>query len=556
MHKTSRREVYIIALNDLIEANSCHFLYNYLKINISARSLMWSRLLQLALSEGGKRPNPDTVLEEPIKKILAEQQSEGPEYYFLAASALAWVRERAGRMAEQAPTLPAPAATETGREWPSGSLLIWQRLFAHPVRNAVLIRYLLQKAAEQRHVVPAFYLPDTLDWLLHQRRNQSVDALLPALGARGQWLALQHPEWADLYLITDATSVSESTGAIRRRWLRHWRHQAPQAAFQYIRQHWTQEPPSERCEWVRILEPITDIEEIAFLQNCYTELLDPAALKKQANRPLRRLLAELLLRHPASELFSQTVAALHPYLQRTKAPLTGQEKWKWKLPVQTDAFFQAPYVAARYELDPEPGHVRWTHAACWLAELIAMLHPSAWEVWTATPWPKILSFLEETENGPNKWTLLQSTAQSISATRYRPAALAYLARYVLGSGHTGMLYALTSEELGKWWLETPEMPPSTALQTLVQRPGWKWSLPLSRHVLKHLLQEQNIYQNAQCAFDWSLHFHPAIMDDLLRTANSDAANWQQHQLIKTLILPLLALLRLRQEIESSFSNYR
>lgn len=468
----------------------------------------------------------------------------------MSAAALSWVRARAGRTALPAVPPPAAAPTEYARPWPVRQVGVWPTLLAHPARYSTLIAYLLHKSVGQKLLVPPEYLVEIMPWLMQQHRHSPVAALLPAVGERGRWLALQHPEWSRLYTFADAHSISEATGVTRRRLLRDWYHRDPEAAFDYVRAHWKEESVAEHSEWLKIFPASLCDDEVAFFQEIYEELLRPAALKKQANHALRRTLVEMLLRCPTSEIFQTTVQALRPYLQRTKSSFVGPEKWKWTLPDHHDAFFKPEIMGSRYEIDPNPAHAKWTDAACWLIELTMLLHPVAWEQWTGAGWAKILPFLEEAGNDSQKWPLLQQLAQSIVATRYRPAALAYTERYVLTDVQAGMLHALTNEELAAWWIKSPELPPCAALRTVVQRPGWRWSLALSRHVLKQLLQEQDIYQNAQCAFDWCIHLHPGISDDLLREMHQEASNWQQHQIIKTLITPLLASMRVRQEAEA------
>jgi len=511
---------------------------------------MWPKLIHLALLETDKRPAPDLVLEPAVRDALSGADTGQRESYFLKAAAYSLVRHQAGTRPGAALPVPPAAETEQLNFCAPDTQFILRKLLADPARNSLLIGYTLEKMKSKQLVVPPALLVSIMEWLAHHKKQTEWwKSLVSVLGARGRWLAQQNAEWKYLFEEKSMAQITHASQTERRKWLAELRPIFPEQVFDYIRHTWASEGIPERRELLKILSMSFRQEEVVFIQTVYEDLCQPDQMKKAANRALRKNVAALLMAQPTAVLFQQIVAQLRPYLDRPKTVLNLPGKLKWVLPAKYDPFFCPEIMVNQFDFDTNEHLPRLSEAEFWLSELVLHLHPVAWETLIAPDWPTILAFLETADYSNKAWPLLQNGSQALARTQYRPGILVYAERYTLSSANTTILHVFTQEELAAWLLKTPELPDAGLLKPVLAEQYWQWSPELSRLLLRHFMREDNIYQNAATACDLCLHFDLVVVNDLFQFVNREASNWQQHQMIKTLAMPLLELLRLRQEIE-------
>ena len=124
--------------------------------------------------------------------------------------------------------------------------------------------------------------------------------ILRLAGSRGQWLAAQNPEWADLVRpSTDNPDVwVYGTAQERRRWLTDLRAKNPNEARNYLQQTWDKENGNDRATLLGILESNLTLQDEPFLE---TVLDDRRA-------DVRRIAANFLRQLPGSAYTARMAA--------------------------------------------------------------------------------------------------------------------------------------------------------------------------------------------------------------------------------------------------------
>ncbi|HEY6744737.1 MAG TPA: DUF5691 domain-containing protein [Mycobacteriales bacterium] len=209
----------------------------------------WADLSAAALLGTERRP-PDLTALPP--ELAARPDSPDPAVQLLDAAALLAPYRRAGAR-QSAPELPLPAEVGAGPGRP-----------VRPVAGAHLTRILdggknskellvewATAAAAGGWRPPAALLPALLD--AATRDGEVAAAVLPALGARGRWLAGFRPDWAALLAVRgvetdDPGAWEHGEQAARRGYFARLRRTDPDAALRLLAGSWAQENGEDR-EW-------------------------------------------------------------------------------------------------------------------------------------------------------------------------------------------------------------------------------------------------------------------------------------------------------------------
>lgn len=167
--------------------------------------------------------------------------------------------------------------------------------------DSALLPDLLTAAAQAGYVAPALLLPDLLDAAVrrgtaHQgtgHRGTLRPAVASVLGARGQWLARQRPDWAQLGEQPSAAGAAGpetwTTGRSAQRvaYVRELRETDAGAARDLLAEGWSRESGADRAQLIAVLERGLSAADEEFLE---------AALDDRASGvrvAARRLLARL-----------------------------------------------------------------------------------------------------------------------------------------------------------------------------------------------------------------------------------------------------------------------
>ncbi|MFN9856892.1 MAG: DUF5691 domain-containing protein, partial [Pseudanabaena sp.] len=113
---------------------------------------------------------------------------------------------------------------------------------------------------------------------------------------RGQWLAVQNPEWN--YVATEDESVWETgSNAARLMWLTKLRLQEPNQARQLLESTWKQESASDRAAFLKVLGNGLSMADEPFLE----------ALLDDRSKEVRRVTVDLLTCLPESRFCQRAI---------------------------------------------------------------------------------------------------------------------------------------------------------------------------------------------------------------------------------------------------------
>ncbi|MBD2178299.1 hypothetical protein H6F42_15380 [Pseudanabaena sp. FACHB-1998] len=158
-----------------------------------------------------------------------------------------------------------------------------------------LLPELLDRLADLGQRVHETSLPSLLD--LGKRQSDLREAITKVLGKRGQWLAVQNPEWN--YLASEDGSVWETgSKAARLMWLSQLRRQDPDQARQLLESTWKQESASDRTAFLESFSNNLSMADEPFLE----------ALLDDRSKEVRRVTVDLLTCLPESGFCQRAIA--------------------------------------------------------------------------------------------------------------------------------------------------------------------------------------------------------------------------------------------------------
>lgn len=515
--------------------------------------MFWPDLIKIALLGTERSPVPeDDRFPEPVRAVLSQTGKTDPETRLLRASALMYTWQRSGQKAPQVelPELPT-APPETRPFCPPAYSALLKKILANPVFYGPITGYLLRHIHQKQLVVPYEHLVSLMALGVDAAFKKHKTVIAGMMGTRGTWLAQQNPLWHPL-LETDKAQVwEEGSAAERKQYLIALRSTDPQQSAALVENAWPKANVRERKEWLTIMATETHPAELAFVEQLWASLQAEPEPVRPLQLELKQLAATLLLGAPDAALFQNYVGRLTPYFQRQSGLMGLQAKVKINLPKGYDAFFHPDQMAGTLGLDKNSPFINCSEAEYWLSELVGLLHPKAWESLIDPDWNKIVDFFASVSVNTEKkqWPLLQNLSRALSQSQYLPGINAYVQKYPVNAANFTMLRALSNDALEAWFRQQPNLEQAGLVRTVLDRSGWVWSYALSKQILQSLIKEDNISHNAEFAKSVCLHFHPGIMADLEAFQQHETLRWQQHQIQKLLIGPLLRLLQLRAEID-------
>ncbi len=174
----------------------------------------WNELLATALLGTEQRQRARLSSDGDGLEFLSSIESHDPEQWLLLASAYACTYRRAGQIPpEIAPTQLVPAAPAESRHVCSTRVAnrLIDLLQQVKTKELFLAEFLTILAGKKRLVPPAL-LPDLFDWA--KRNKQRRGLLVPVVGERGRWLAMQNTEWKNVLQVEDTELVEAITASI------------------------------------------------------------------------------------------------------------------------------------------------------------------------------------------------------------------------------------------------------------------------------------------------------------------------------------------------------
>lgn len=277
-------------------------------------------------------------------------------------SLAAWsLWKRAGQLPATAAALPQAAPTEELRPCPPGAEALLARLLQGG-HKGTLLREWLRGLARYQGRLPARFLPNLL--ALGTRHAELRAAVLPVLGARGQWVSRLDPDWGwaapgigpDEWLTLWETGSADQRHAA----LLQWRAIDPAAAREALVQSWSSDAPELRARLLACLAAGLGPDDEAFLENALDDRRKEVRLAAQS----------MLVKLPGSDLRRRMQARVGALLQ-VKRPLLGRAGLEVTLPEAVDKAAARDGVGAA----PHPG---LGEKAGWLVDLLAATDPRDW----------------------------------------------------------------------------------------------------------------------------------------------------------------------------------
>ncbi|TDN39463.1 hypothetical protein E4631_14520 [Hymenobacter sp. UV11] len=322
----------------------------------------WPALLRVALLGTRQAPEalPDLNLGEFPAAATREQQ------LLSDAGTLALMQKAGFQLLNNAlpPAAPPEAQPLLG---PTGHALLRQ-LLSRPHYRPLLSHYLQQIAQHQRIIPPAL-LVEVLSWLKDQ--TWAAPLLEGALGARGQWLAAQNPDW---FFAVDTAAQHAPTEA-------DW-HTDPHPRRQLFLEKLLLTDPAHAARLLAdALPQEAAATQVALLDALDTLPLAPplpadfaptlAPLLASRSKEVRQITARWLARVADSPLLPRLWARAEPLLQ-VKRKLLGRAKLTITLPTAWAAEWQ------RDGIEQKTADYAGGEKAGQLGQLLALLPPGRW----------------------------------------------------------------------------------------------------------------------------------------------------------------------------------
>ncbi|MEO6889838.1 MAG: DUF5691 domain-containing protein [Ktedonobacteraceae bacterium] len=297
-----------------------------------------------------------TAVDTLTAKLSEAQEKERA----LLLTAGVWaIYKQAGKVAEQIPTIPEPAPSETLPPCSAVAATLLARCmngeYSEEILNEALA--LLRDAGKR---LPPELLPDALN----KHSSETRRAVAAVIGERGRWLSQFNLQWswvrattADNALPSDAETLWEEGTLVQRRELLHTlRAIDPTQARAWLTTVWKQEKAEARASLLETFEVGLSSEDEAFLET---------ALDDRSSN-VRAIAVALLVRLPASALVQRMQARADAMLTYTDGKLAV------KLPTTLDKAWERDGIAIK----PPSGK---GERAWWLTQVMAVVPPAHWE---------------------------------------------------------------------------------------------------------------------------------------------------------------------------------
>jgi hypothetical protein len=319
---------------------------------------IWENLLKTSLVGTERQPLNFTTSGDALSATLAQLSTAARETALLKAAGAAALYQRAGAL----PVTSAPATVACDlNDLPvinERAALHLRRMLQESRYQALLPEWLAAIAQSQRRL-PATALPQLLQ--LGANQADLRDALLPPLGARGRWLAAQHPSG---HWVTGAEADDsiwhEGTFEQRCAYLKQLRLRDAEKARTLLQATWEQEPPKERAAFLALLRAGLSRADEALLENALDD----------KRKEVRTAAAELLAGMSESA-FGQRMQERAISLLKFKTKSLGKDKLEVNAPAECTPAMQ------RDGLEKGGQTITAAHKQAWVEAILSTV-PLTW----------------------------------------------------------------------------------------------------------------------------------------------------------------------------------
>jgi hypothetical protein len=428
----------------------------------------------------------------PLAQLQSLVDINQRERALLSLAALNSLHEQIGSLpARDAGALPPASAAESQPRAGDGAGSLLTRLLGGDFAD--LLPEWLALATQAGVVAPPEFLPALLQ--TGASKPELRDPILPVLGQRGRWLAMQNPDWS---WVNGAASEDENlwhTGerAARLVFLRRLRTTNAARARELLAATWKAETPEDRATFLAAFDAGLSLEDEPFLE---------AALDDK-RKEVRRTAATLLAQLPGSALVQRLTQRVRPLLTFLPGSPGNVLKFKKAKPAQLQVTLPAECDKAMQRDGVEPRAPQgFGEKAWWLIQLLEAVPLDLWtSEWNSTPAEIIAASQAE------EWKKEFLEAWIRAAIRQRNApwaewlftAAVEARRFDKFEGLLAVISPWQRETRVAVLLAKKDTETSALRGTLLLQCRHPWSLDFSRSVLAFMRKE-----TAQNAGDWSL----------------------------------------------------
>lgn len=306
---------------------------------------------------------------DALSQVLQQLNWQEPEAALLSAAGAIALHHQVGRaQAISLPSLPAIEPCEPD-ELPGCDRRIAKHLTTALQDYPEVLPELLSLIASAQQRVPPKQLPKLLD--IGKQKAELRPSLLPVLGKRGQWLAMQNADWyyATPVSTEDFSSEAETfetnwqngTRQSRLLFLQRWREIDSDGLRDFLAAEWSAETAKNRESFITVFA-----KQLSMGDECFLE----KALEDRA-KGVRREAIALLNQLPDSRLFQRMRERVSHLIQ-----LSGRGK-NLQISVTLPKAYDASWARDGIEKKPKNGI---GERAGWLQQMVASAPLSMWQV--------------------------------------------------------------------------------------------------------------------------------------------------------------------------------
>jgi hypothetical protein len=355
---------------------------------------LWENVVTTALLGTERQPLALPPLGDSLGNVLSRLNVADRERSLLGAAAAISLHQRAGRLptTDNQPPLPPCETDDLPRCNPRSEQHL--SLMLSGQHKEVLPEWLAAAATVSKRV-PENCLPALLD--LGQKQHDLRDAILPALGKRGRWLAAQNDDWSWAVGGDEDDETIWQTGSreARRLFLQRLRATSPNRARELVLSTWAEDTPEDRAAFLQTFQTGLSMADEPFLEECLDD----------RRKEVRSVAVDLLSRLPESRLCQRMIERVRPLLKLK----TGKKpQVEVTLPKECDKAME------RDGIEPKPpsgtGQKAW-----WMKQIISVVPPFMWcQTWSKTP-----TELAQIVANNKEWKLTLFEWWALAAQRHR-----------------------------------------------------------------------------------------------------------------------------------------
>ncbi len=542
----------------------------------------WNHLVTTALLGTDKQAFDETLLPEPIRKVVQQADKKDKEELFYKTATVAAHYYKAGALPQKLDLLTGkPCEPEEQRYASPQAVGILRKILSYENGNPALVEKWLKECGKKSWIVPPEQLLTVLNLGLDKKYMHLQRQIESVTGRRGQWMVQFNSEWNYLQEPDYQSIWEEGKTAERKAALEHIRKTNPAQARELLEKTWRQETAKNKLDLLTVLATNLSPEDEPFLQQVFDEIQSLRQKKKDAVPDLLKQTVELLLCLPDSQLSREIWDKTKRYIRKKPGKkllgFVASETIVLELPVKEDDFLCKETMWHRLGISEESNHKStYSDVEDWMYKLLTRIPPHHWQEHLSASAEEILSafaknagFLKESEMNKGPFTLytvaLAEAAHFHQDTTWGHTWLTFFKdKYEIQKSNVSYLFAyLPDKELENFYIQYLDMsnaaPHSQSIRDeLVRRQEHLWTLAFTQYVTKALCADLKSYGYGNTISFLNqavVHMHPDIRkEDLNAYMPSDVQTWVRTQYERTVVQPLQEMMALRLEMEQVFGE--